>query len=89
MVVANSVSNHIAIFLGNSNGTFSDPVTYPTGPYSTPYVVAVGDLNNDSRLDIAVANFGTKCFFVYYVIKDSTQHTSHNRRSDVVSWLLI
>ena len=59
MVVANSVSNHIAIFLGNSNGTFSDSVTYPTGPYSAPYVVAVGDLNNDSRLDIAVANFGT------------------------------
>ena len=59
MVVANSVVNHIAIFLWNSNGSYSDPVKYPTGSFSNPYTVAVGYMNNDSRLDIAVANFGT------------------------------
>ena len=59
MVVANTIANHIVVFFGNSNGSFSDYVTYSTGSYSTPYVVAVGHLNNDSQLDIAVANFGT------------------------------
>ena len=59
MIVANSVVNHIAIFLWNSNGSYSDPVKYPTGSFSNPYTVAVGYLNNDSRLDIAVSNFGT------------------------------
>ena len=59
MVVTNTIANHIAIWFQNSNGTFSEPVKYGTGSYSTPYMVAVGHLNNDTRLDIAVANFCT------------------------------
>ena len=59
MVVANYWSGSIDIFLGNGDGTFSFQTTYSTGSGSYPYDVAIGDFNNDSRLDIVVANYGT------------------------------
>jgi hypothetical protein len=59
MVVAHYIVNKIAVYLGDGDGTFRNQITYLTGPYSGPYMVTVGDFNNDSRLDIAVANFGT------------------------------
>ncbi|CAF2864981.1 unnamed protein product [Rotaria sp. Silwood2] len=60
MVVANHIVNNIAVYLGNGDGSFRDPTMYSTGSYSSPYMVIVADFNNDNRLDIAVANFGTK-----------------------------
>jgi hypothetical protein len=45
----------ISIVLGNGNGTFGQPVTYPAG--DSPIAVAVGDFNNDGNLDVAEANF--------------------------------
>ena len=59
IVVANYWTNNIGVFLGYGNGTFSSQTTYSTGYDSQPYAVAVGDFNNDNRLDIAVANYGT------------------------------
>ena len=59
MVVANSLVNLIAVYFWNRNDTFSEPVKYTTGSYSTPYMVVVGHVNDDSQLDIVVANFGT------------------------------
>jgi hypothetical protein len=59
IVVVNSGSNNLGVFLGNDNATFGSQVTYSTGSGSIPYTVAVGDFNHDHRLDLAVANFGT------------------------------
>ncbi|CAF4049614.1 unnamed protein product, partial [Rotaria sordida] len=59
IVVANSGLSNVAVFLGKSNGTFSSPQYYSTGNNSRPYSVATGDLNNDNRLDIVVANSGS------------------------------
>jgi hypothetical protein len=59
IVVANSGTNNIGIFLSNIDGNFSNQQTYPTGNYSLPYSVVVNDFNNDNYLDIAVANYGT------------------------------
>ncbi|CAF4147509.1 unnamed protein product, partial [Rotaria magnacalcarata] len=65
MVVANHIVNAIAIYLGQNGTSFSTPIQYPTGNGSTPYIVAVGDFNNNTRLDIAVANFGTNSIGVF------------------------
>ncbi|CAF1082681.1 unnamed protein product [Adineta steineri] len=59
IVVANRATNNIAVFLGYGNaGLSSKSITYSTGTNSTPYMVAVGDFNNDGRSDIVVANYG-------------------------------
>ncbi|CAF1464555.1 unnamed protein product, partial [Adineta steineri] len=65
MVVANSIVNNIGIYFGYENGTFVKQIEYSTGLGSNPYMVAVGNLNNDSRLDIAVANFGTNTIRIF------------------------
>jgi hypothetical protein len=56
--VANPGNNNIGIFLGYGNMSFANQMTYSTGSGSSPQSVAVGDFNNDTRLDIVVANFG-------------------------------
>jgi hypothetical protein len=66
IVVANSGTNNIGIFLSNGTGTFSSQITYSTGLDSQPYSVAVLDFNNDTRLDIAVANYGSNSVGVFF-----------------------
>ena len=39
---------------------------YSTGFASAPNMVAVGDFNNDHRLDIAVANYGTNNVGIFF-----------------------
>ena len=43
----------IAVFLGNGNGTFQNPATYPAG--DQPRIIVAGDLNRDGAPDLAVA----------------------------------
>ena len=56
ILVANFASNNIGVLLGYGNGSFGLQMTHPTG--NTPKSVAIGDLNNDTLLDIVAANFG-------------------------------
>jgi hypothetical protein len=44
----------VSVLLGNGDGTFQNAVSYSAGYYSGS--VAIGDLNKDSNLDLAVAN---------------------------------
>jgi hypothetical protein len=59
IVVANYGSDNVGIFHGYGNGSFLNQRMYSTGSGSYPYSVAVGDFNNDTILDIIVANYGT------------------------------
>jgi hypothetical protein len=61
LAVANFGSDNVenvSILLGNGNGTFQAAVNYGVGGES-PFSVAVGDFNGDSKADLAVANFGS------------------------------
>jgi len=47
----------ISVLLGSGGGTFSAATPYPTGSVLA-FSVAIGDLNGDGKLDLAVANYG-------------------------------
>jgi len=55
--VVNSVNDSIGIYLGYGNISFTNQTTYSTDPHSSPCSIAVGDFNNDTRLDMVVANY--------------------------------
>src|SRR6516225_4512269 len=48
----------VSVLLGNGGGTFSAATPYPTGSVIRSSV-AIGDLNGDGRLDLAVTNYGS------------------------------
>ncbi|CAF0985813.1 unnamed protein product [Adineta ricciae] len=65
IVVANSGTNDIGIFIGHGDISFTNQSTYSTGPNSSPYSVAVGDFNRDSYVDIVVTNYGTDTIGIF------------------------
>src|SRR5262249_1561913 len=48
--------HEVAVFLGNGDGTFGMPVRFESG--SSPSSVALGDLNEDGKIDVVVSNVG-------------------------------
>ena len=56
LVVINAGTGDVGILLGNGDGTFQAQVTVPTVSGSYPPDVAVGYINHDDHLDLAVAN---------------------------------
>ncbi len=62
LVVANSGSNTIGVFLGSGNGTFSSQTTYAVG--LNPVSLALADLNGDGKPDVVVANQGSNSLSV-------------------------
>jgi uncharacterized membrane protein len=68
LVVANGCfgsdcsTGSVSVLLGNGDGTFKKAKTYRSGAASVFGAhVAVGDLNGDGKLDLAVANTGSVC----------------------------
>jgi hypothetical protein len=65
IVFVDKNTDMVVIFLTQGNGTFSNPITYSTGSGSVPSSVVVGDFNDDTNLDIAVANNGSKSISIF------------------------
>jgi hypothetical protein len=53
--VANTNSSSVSVLLNTGNGVFAPAVDHAVP--SSPYSLAVGDLNGDGHLDLAVASF--------------------------------
>jgi hypothetical protein len=58
IVVTNGGINTVLVFYGLGNRTFSKPRPFNFEYGSLPISAAIGDFNNDTWLDIAVANYG-------------------------------
>ncbi|CAF1501646.1 unnamed protein product, partial [Adineta ricciae] len=65
VIVANSGTDNIGVFLGYGNFSFTNQKTYSTGLNSSPYSIAAGDFNNDTRLDVVTANFHSDSIAVF------------------------
>ncbi len=52
----------VSILLGNGDGTFQEPTTYPTA--CGPKFVSTGDFNGDQKLDLAVTYSSGSCPYV-------------------------
>ena len=60
IAVTNFGTNEIVVLFGLGDGTFLLGKPYSTGLRSAPYGLAIVDFNNDSRLDLVVANRKSK-----------------------------
>jgi predicted nucleotidyltransferase len=72
IAVANPGSDTIGILLGYGNGTFSKIILYSVDQGSNSTSIAVGDFNNDHRLDIAVTNLEGYSVSVFLGYGDGT-----------------
>jgi len=52
-----AIGNSMSVYLGNGNGTFGAPKTYPTGGLAT--AVTAANLDGDNALDLAVADYAS------------------------------
>ncbi len=57
LAVADSSTNSVSVLLGNGDGTFGKPASYPVG--ADPTAIATDDLNDDGYDDIVTADAGS------------------------------
>lgn len=55
MVISKLIGGSVSVLLGNGSGSFSTAAGSPVNVGTTPYGIALGDLNTDGTLDIVVA----------------------------------
>ena len=70
MVVVNTDSDNIGVFLGYGNGTFQDQLKFSTGFESHPSYVSIGQLNNNQEKDLVFDNSGTNRIGIYLDYKN-------------------
>ena len=65
MIIANYDANNVLAFVGHGDGHFTVAQEVWIGLGAQPFSVAVGDYNNDKKLDFAVANHGKDNLEIY------------------------
>ncbi|CAF4737948.1 unnamed protein product, partial [Rotaria sp. Silwood2] len=72
LVITNQGTDSIGLLLGFNYSVVGNKTVYNTDNFSAPASAAMGDLNNDKRLDIVVCNFGTQSVGVFLGYGDGT-----------------
>jgi tetratricopeptide (TPR) repeat protein len=67
-------TNSVQIFLGNGDGTFQNPVSYPVS--TQPSGLVLGDFNGDGFIDIAVTNTSGNSVSLLFGNNDGTFQTA-------------
>jgi hypothetical protein len=70
VVVGNSGTDNIGIFIGNDHGTFPTPIIYPTNYESQSTSISIADFNNHHKLDVVVANYGTHNIGIFFAFNN-------------------
>ncbi|CAF1561874.1 unnamed protein product [Rotaria magnacalcarata] len=65
IVVANSYDNKVSVLLGFIIIGFMNQIALTAGHGSRPRSVAIADFNNDSRMDVALANSGSHTIAIF------------------------
>ncbi|CAF3000027.1 unnamed protein product [Rotaria sp. Silwood2] len=65
IIVGNYGLNNVGVLLNVGNIIFASQVTYSTGSTSGPNSVVIIDLNEDSKVDLAVSNYAAGSFSVF------------------------
>jgi hypothetical protein len=76
-------STSVAVMLGAGNGTFLAPTTYTVG--TNPQGIAVGDVNQDGKLDVVTANQSSSTVSVLLGNGDGTLQPATNRSTGASS----
>ena len=69
IVTANCASNDVSVLLQLNRGALRKKITYASGGASDLRCIAIADMNNDTRLDIVVANYGTDNIGILFRIR--------------------
>src|SRR6266700_513203 len=70
LAVTDYSNNNVSVLLGNGDGTFQAPRTFPVGIH--PAQVAVGDFNGDGKPDLVVSNVDSNTISVLLGNGDGT-----------------
>jgi VCBS repeat-containing protein len=78
LVVPAFFANHFAVLLGNGDGTFQTQTHFGTGTQFGLFSSALGDLDHDGILDLAVTNFSSHTVSVWRGKGDGTFEPASN-----------
>jgi FG-GAP-like repeat len=76
LLVVNQSQGTVGVLLNKGNGTFKASVPYLAGGTNNAQAIAVGDVDGDGRLDLAVANYNTDSVSILLGTGSGTFHTA-------------
>ncbi|WP_246096603.1 FG-GAP-like repeat-containing protein [Paenibacillus sinopodophylli] len=72
LAVAHTGSNHLSVLLGDGNGDFQIQDHPVDNRIASPNSIVSGHFNDDDKIDLAIANKGTKKVYILYGQGDGT-----------------
>src|SRR5439155_22813263 len=80
-------ANNVSALLGNGDGTFQPAAGFAAG--NTPFGVAAGDVNGDSKLDLVSSNLGSNNVSALLGNGNGTFQAADNYAVDAGPWGIV